>query len=366
MSDEAEKPVDDPRAEAANWDVRLRAADCSDEDRAAFEVWYAAYPDNAEAYDKVQSLLALLRSSKDEPQAHSLVEAALSRAETRKRRSRFALVSSFAGVAAAGAIGLFVLGTLNTNDNTAPGVTLAEAGPETPVNVRTADQPERTLAMHRPPFYATVPGERKDVALADGSIATLNTASLIRTDFSETARDIELLSGQASFDVEKDPNRPFTVIAGDRRITAIGTVFDVRLDAGEVEVILIEGEVDVVQTGDTANARIDPIRMVAGERYLAPIGAAMTSVAQVDLDRETLWHEGRVFFEDTPLSEALTELSRYSDTEFVTTDPALDGFLINGMFRTDDPMRFIEDIEAFFPVVIDRSTPDELVVTVAD
>jgi len=78
--------------------------------------------------------------------------------------------------------------------------------------------------------YATRIGERSTIRLADGSVVTLDTASRVSLDLTTANREVHLLGGQANFEVAKDKARPFVVYAGDRRITAVGTAFDVRLD----------------------------------------------------------------------------------------------------------------------------------------
>ncbi len=61
----------------------------------------------------------------------------------------------------------------------------------------------------------------------------LNTNSRVEIRFTPEQRNVRLLAGQAWFQVAKNPNRPFVVEAGNRRVTALGTAFDVRLDSRE-------------------------------------------------------------------------------------------------------------------------------------
>src|SRR4029077_10931085 len=76
--------------------------------------------------------------------------------------------------------------------------------------------------------FATQIGQRSSINLADGSIVVLNTASRIQVSFDARIRRVQLLSGQAWFEVAKNQVRPFIVEAGDRIVTAHGTAFDVR------------------------------------------------------------------------------------------------------------------------------------------
>ncbi len=60
-------------------------------------------------------------------------------------------------------------------------------------------------------------------------------------------------SGEALFDVAKNPRRPFIVTAGDRQVVALGTSFVVRRQERQVTVTLIEGKVAVTPVAETSN-----------------------------------------------------------------------------------------------------------------
>lgn len=72
--------------------------------------------------------------------------------------------------------------------------------------------------------HATSAGERRSVSLPDGSTVHLNSQSALSLDYTETERGIELIEGEAEFEVSPDP-RPFVVEAGPARIQALGTDF---------------------------------------------------------------------------------------------------------------------------------------------
>ena len=103
-------------------------------------------------------------------------------------------------------------------------------------------------AFHRGQRFTTRKGEVQVVALGDGSVVTLNTASRIAVDFSHSRRDIALLGGEALFDVAKDRARPFVVTAGNTQVRAVGTSFTVRrLADSPVQILVREGVVEITQ-----------------------------------------------------------------------------------------------------------------------
>ena len=94
-------------------------------------------------------------------------------------------------------------------------------------------------------LFATGVGETRPVALADGSRILLDTRSRLRVDFTAGARDVELLEGQAHFEVAKDTHRPFRVRTRSAEVVAVGTMFDVATLPARTTVTLIEGRVNV-------------------------------------------------------------------------------------------------------------------------
>ena len=324
---------------AANWDARLRATDCTQSERDSFKLWYDSNPANAEAFDSLQLLLNALRSNIQHPELRGLRDRALSvgstTAASRKNLARWL------GIAASLTIVFSALTLLiSGEDSLAP-----------------SKKSEEHIQAFLPPFYATSVGSQEKVSLTDGSLITLNTNSLVHVRYSADERRISLVKGQALFEVEKDPTRPFIVEAGDQEILAVGTVFDVRLDDETVSVVLVEGEVEVSLSTEKLDPSTifssAPTHMLAGQKLVSAAGA--TELNETNAELETLWRNGRVFFEDLPLREAVSEMARYSATPLSASDPSLDQFRINGMFRTNDTQGFVLALESYFPITITRN-----------
>ena len=205
----------------------------------------------------------------------------------------------------------------------------------------------------RNPVEATGRGERRTVTLADGSRVDLNTDSRIEIAFSSGRRDIALIRGEALFEVAKDPSRPFVVTAGEARVRAVGTAFNVRLRKEVVELTVTEG---VVAVGD--ETRSAPLRrVVQGSGAIVGAGA----VAKVELDpevvrRRLLWRDGVVEFEGDTLEQAVAEFNRYNDRKLVVADAKVASIRVGGRFGTREVDRFLTALQAGFPV---RAVPGE-------
>ena len=216
------------------------------------------------------------------------------------------------------------------------------------------------------PEFATAVGERSTANLDDGSVATLNTNTQLALDYSDDERRVILIQGQALFDVAKDPDRPFVVIAGEQRIVAVGTVFDVRLGQDDVNVVLVEGVVDVFgePSSNSGGSALAPVRMTAGQRLTTSVVATGVPpvVEETDTERATIWKDGRVFFEDSTLADAVQEMNRYSSVKIIVEGVPIEELRVNGMFRTGRPANFVSTLEAYFPLVSERIGDSTIVI----
>ncbi len=345
---------------AAYWDARLRSPDCTQADRTAFKAWYDARPEHARAYNAAQAMFSAFVGARDRPELRALREEVMGYART--GRPRFGLPWAGVGVVAAAlvvaalALPTLVLDRLDapTQPDIATASQLGEGGDD---------------RLYAPPFFATDIGEVRSVQLADGSTVTLNTNTLIRERYDGAERRVDLIRGQAEFDVETDPQRPFVVMAAGKRITALGTIFDVRLEAEDgLTVTQIEGVVEIIpaspptQEGASDSPAAFRYQLEAGDQLVALSGVEPQLTRPDDVAAESLWQRGQILFEETALIDAVAEVGRYSPTPLVTEGLAPGEFEINGMFRTTETDEFLLALEAAFPVQVDRTQADQIIV----
>jgi len=204
--------------------------------------------------------------------------------------------------------------------------------------------------------FVTAKGERRTVRLGDGTAVTLNTDSAIRVAYAPGRRLVRLLRGQVLFEVAKDHSRPFVVQAAGRQVTALGTIFEVRLDPNRLKVVLVEGKVVVDGIQDrsgTGRPVIVPAVLAPGEELVSMLGEK-PQLAKVDVDQQLRWREGFVEFDDVPLSTAVGEMNRYSSRQLVLQDAATGDLRLSGVFRTGSPERFAAIVSELLPI---RSRP---------
>lgn len=322
---------------AAEWVDALHQGGADPELRRAFERWRASDPAHAAAFARIDRAYAYTRGL-DGSFARAILEReTLARvAQRRERRRRFRYAALAASLVAAVAIGWNL-----------------DAGTWDELNFQ---QQRLRHAMAGESLHRTVVGERQIIPLADGSTLTLNTASRALVRYSDQLREIELIEGQALFEVARDTGRPFMVQAGDRRITALGTAFDVRLSSSTVAVTLIEGRVTVESTaagnGVTAQQReAPPAILLPGEQLLAQAATRTPPVVRkADVRRATSWREGMLLFEGETLAQAIAEVNRYGGRRIEIGDPALADLQISGAFKTGQPEAFIDTLSWYLPI----------------
>lgn len=201
--------------------------------------------------------------------------------------------------------------------------------------------------------YRTAKGERRMVTLSDGSMVTLNTDTVITAAFSRSRRAVVLREGEALFSVSHIGGRPFEVLAGNRVVRDIGTQFVVRRLGQSVRVTVVEGAVEVQRSEQAA---LDQLwqRLTAGEQVAYGQSGAISPVKTVSLAEATAWLDGKVVFEDRPLSEVIQEVGRYQRGEIRILDPQIGALKVSGVFGADDRTGFLNALERAAPVVVSR------------
>jgi transmembrane sensor len=184
-------------------------------------------------------------------------------------------------------------------------------------------------------IVATHVGQMRAIDLDDGTHVALDTGTRVRVAFSATGRDIELLQGQAHFEVAHDARRPFRVHTNAVEVVAVGTAFDVAALPSRTTVTLIEGRVNVrAISGAEMGSKVE--MLTPGQQWGVDSKGRLLEKKEVKIADVTAWQRGSVVIDDAPLAEALDIMNRYSNTRIVIRDPALQERHVTGTFRTGD------------------------------
>jgi transmembrane sensor len=203
----------------------------------------------------------------------------------------------------------------------------------------------------------TALGEIRRTPLSDGSMAAVNTETVLAVEMRPRQRDITLDRGEAWFLVAKDKTRPFVVAAGEVRVRAVGTAFSVRRRGGGADVQVTEGVVETWVVGREKQA----IRLSAGSRaFIGDAGVEKAAVeAPVEIDRSLAWRSGQIILDGDTLGDAAAEFNRYNARKVVITDPAVARQTLVGRFRTNEPENFARAVAAMVGAPV-RVTNDEI------
>ncbi len=196
-------------------------------------------------------------------------------------------------------------------------------------------------------------GEQRTLSLEDGTRVTLNTATRLKVAFGDRARRVSLESGEALFDVARNPDRPFVVSVAGHEVTALGTSFVVRYEHARTEVTLMEGKVSVAPLSsgkaDGGDAHSGATVLQPGER-LTLAEYAQPKLDRPALDRVTAWKRGQAAFQNTPLPAAIEEMNRYSKRKLVIGDDAAAAVRVSGIFRVGESETFALALVNTYPL----------------
>lgn len=225
----------------------------------------------------------------------------------------------------------------------------------------------RTAELTVPPapapvaFAVAAAYERR--VLDDGTKIELNRGARFEVAYTGGERRVRLAEGEAFFEVVKDPARPFVVEAAGVGVRAIGTAFNVRVEAGAVDVLVTEGRVQVepvaLSLGEDEVAKARHAHLQAGERTLVARGHGTAPPIITKVDRDTTarllaWKPRLLEFFATPLAEAVAEFNRHNRVQLVLDDPALGALPIEASFRADNVDAFVRALELTTGVQVRR------------
>lgn len=217
--------------------------------------------------------------------------------------------------------------------------------------------------------YATARGQHLSVELPDGSTLQLDAATQAQVRLYRDRREVQLLEGQAMFAVAANSEQPFNVGAGPVRVTVVGTRFAVRhvhsgMDADSTVVAVESGRVRVARAapaapaapveGPARAAEAERVELTAGQSVTADPAGHLQSVVGIAPGNVAGWRQGRISFNDVPLSDALMELERYGDTGLVVRDPSVAAMRLGGSVNLRQVGVFVQALPSLLPVRLEK------------
>jgi transmembrane sensor len=204
--------------------------------------------------------------------------------------------------------------------------------------------------------FKTAVGEQRSITLADRSVVFLNTDSEVRLRWTARERHIDLLHGEARFQVAKNAARPFIVATREATVRAVGTVFNVRTGEAITQVAVLEGRVEVNADTKSQPAHGGSDLLLAAGQRAAVTRLGVEADVGPPIERVAAWTERRLVFRGDPLGAVVAEFNRYRTQALVVDDPALAGVRINGVFELDDPASLLTYLRNFESVQVTQGS----------
>lgn len=158
---------------------------------------------------------------------------------------------------------------------------------------------------------ATPKGGQYQLELPDGSLVWLNSSSSIHfpTSFVKKERRVDI-TGEAYFEVAKDPGKPFIVSVNNSEVQVLGTHFNINSyhEEDDLKTTLLEGSVRFVK--DATTSILKP-----GQQAQLTKNGSVRVVSDVDVDKVVAWKNGLFDFENAGIETVMRQLSRWYDVE---------------------------------------------------
>lgn len=297
--------------QAALWYTRLNAETATDVDQLAWQAWLTAAPQHGWAWQQAERLQQRMQRVPG-----SLAERTLDLATRERRANRRGVLK-----------GLVVL---------VGGASLGWGGYR-----QVCEGP--WLADYRSSM-----GERRPVALQDGSQLLLNSDSAVDVRFDAQQRLVLLRQGEILITTGSDSQRrPFSVQTRQGRILALGTRFSVREQGPDTLVSVFEHKVQIT------TARGQTALLSAGQccRFNAD---GIEQPTPLDSAADA-WSRGLLIANDQRLDSFVGELARYR-RGWLRCDPAVAGLRISGTFEIDDSEQILRALAGSLPIRVVQRT----------
>lgn len=280
---------------AATWLARFEAGGMEE---AMFERWRSAHPDNEIAFARALAVWNRSGGENSDPV----------RADETNRRQLLR------GLVAATMVGVIAVGGWST----------------------------RAYAWHS---ASCAVGERKRVALPDGSVAMLNTDSEVSWRFSKTERSLWINRGEVALELTSGQTARFHG-AGAVAFLSAGR-FNIRLQPTALDIVVMRGEATAPRFAGETMTRDADTDVVAGrfERLLLMRATSdVQSASPEAVSAAIAWQQGEIVFDNEPLHAAVEEYNRYLMRKIVIADPDLKNIPIGGRFTSTDAAPFLSSL----------------------
>lgn len=298
--------------QAVRWLVDLRGGSPSEQTRQAWERWLREDPEHERAWQHIEAVNARLQAA---PGALARMVVGAPARAGRRRAMKLLLAVAAGGTAA--------------------------------WTAQDAQLVREWMADHR-----TRAGERRTIALADGSVVVLNGDSALDVRFDGRERMLRLVRGEILVTTAADSApqpRPFSVETVHGRVRALGTRFQVRLEDASTTIGVFEGAVELRPA-----ERPEAVLVVPAGHQSSFTRDGHGRLEQMEEGADA-WVDGMLVARDMPLERFLAALSRHRPGR-IRCAPEVAQLRVSGTYPLADTDRVLAALQRALPVQVKTFT----------
>lgn len=295
--------TDPIREEALDWLLKVESASGDPSLEAALVAWRAQSPKHEKAYrsvDRMWRVSGSLASDKETETVVPMPGGPASETSSVLRLSPRGIAASIAALGIAACLLLAILPAMHVRIN--------------------AD-------------HTTGTAEVRNLTLHDGSALVLDAESAVSLIFDGSHRAVNLLSGQAYFDVVRAAGRPFTVSTEGLIVTVHGTGFAVQAGDDSISVSVAEGKVEVTPTSPNARS----VFLRPGDKLRLNRATGAVAMSKVSPSNVAAWRDGQLVANGMTFAEVVDHIARYRRGVVMIPDKRLAKRRITGVFNLAEP-----------------------------
>jgi len=188
---------------------------------------------------------------------------------------------------------------------------------------------------------STPKGNIKNIQLPDGSTVWLNSGSVLKfpEHFGKT-REIELLDGEAYFDVKHDDQSPFTVHYGHLHARVLGTAFNVKFykNISDVRLSVTRGRVEVGNRSSSFGV------ITLGKEVIYDQKAGTHQVRAIDAEKVAAWKSNEINLYSIPFDELVMRLENIYNIQINYDHDKINRLTTTIHFSRDNTLQYVLDI----------------------
>ncbi len=199
--------------------------------------------------------------------------------------------------------------------------------------------------------------QRSTLSLPDGTIIRLNIGSSISfpEEFSKTSRNVHL-TGEAYFEVSKDPNRPFIISTGDIKTTVLGTAFNLRAYPNEdIDVTVTEGTVKVESSDNHQTLGV-------GEQAIYKMAKNQLTKNNVDVLDYVGWTKTEFTFDMVSFEKVVADLGRWYHKEITIEESSPSACLIRANLENNGLIPILSRLQNIVSFEYEKSEEEKILI----